>query len=110
MGEGSDEVIDSLHSELDELTTGLLLEDPTVYFKELRWFQSQMNHRLSPILISQLEDEEAEKQASESPDSFREFLKPENPTSARPRCSKDPGGRSYSYCLYRVKCHRHPHR
>ena len=74
MGEGSDEVIDALHSELDALATGPLLEDPTVYFKELRWFQSQMNHRLSPILISQLEDEEAEKQASESPDSFREFL------------------------------------
>ncbi|MEO1417155.1 MAG: ATP-dependent Clp protease ATP-binding subunit [Bacteroidota bacterium] len=73
MGEGSEEVIDSLETELKDLVAGTW-EDTNQYFQELKWFQSQMGYRLSPILTSKIEDEEAEKEALQSPEVYQEFL------------------------------------
>ncbi len=74
MGEGSDEVLNALEGELNALSESDFIHDSGWYFKELKWFQAQMGHRLSPILTAQIEDEEAEKRALESPDTFFTFL------------------------------------
>ncbi len=56
--EGSMEVIENLEKEFSELLGNKKETEENTHFKELIWFEGQINHRLSPILIGQLEEEE----------------------------------------------------
>lgn len=75
MSEGSDDVVSALHKELEELGKGPFAEDPNEYLKELKWFREQMQQRLSPILVGQVEDEEDLAEVlKEEPAKFQEYL------------------------------------
>lgn len=75
MGEGSDEVIEALEKELNELEGNRAEADPNGFFKDLQWFQGQMHQRLSPILTNQVEEEDDEEElARETPEKFKTYL------------------------------------
>lgn len=73
--EGSNEVIDALVEELKKLSEGEIAQDSNAYFQELKWFKSQMNHRLSPILIAAQEESEGEKTEILLPEQLHDHLK-----------------------------------
>jgi ATP-dependent Clp protease ATP-binding subunit ClpA len=65
--------IDRLRAELAEVKTQYATADPLAYMQELRWFERQLNSRLSPVLLGQLE-EELETKSYEVPDALADHL------------------------------------
>lgn len=73
--EGSNEVIDAFFEELKKLSESEIAQDSNAYFQELKWFEGQMNHRLSPILISAVEEGEEENKNIRLPEQLHDYLK-----------------------------------
>lgn len=57
MSETTQREIDFLREELSLLQASHGGGDPLLYLQELRWFERQLQHRLSPILLGQLEEQ-----------------------------------------------------
>ena len=72
--DGSNEVIDAFVEELEELSGSDITATPDEYLNELQWFEEQMNHRLSPILIAGAEEEDGKKPDVRTPEKFKDFL------------------------------------
>jgi ATP-dependent Clp protease ATP-binding subunit ClpA len=73
MSETTQSEIDFLRSELANLRELHGNGDPILYGQELRWFERQLHHRLSPILLGQLEDE-SELAQMELPEAVADYL------------------------------------
>lgn len=73
MSETTQSEIDFLRSELANLRELHSNSDPILYGQELRWFERQLHHRLSPILLGQLEDE-SELVQMELPEAVADYL------------------------------------
>ena len=74
MQEGSEEIIEALLSDLDNIIKDNVAGEES-YFKELLWFEGQMQQRLSPILLNQIEEEEEViNQIKQSPKEFGLYL------------------------------------
>lgn len=72
--DGSNEVIDAFSKELKNLENSNIAQSPSVYFRELKWFEGQMNHRLSPILMSGIEEDVKEEKTFSHPEEFSRHL------------------------------------
>lgn len=73
MSETTQSEIDFLRNELSNLRELHGNSDPILYGQELRWFERQLHHRLSPILLGQLEDE-SELAQMELPEAAADYL------------------------------------
>lgn len=73
MAETTQQEIDFLRSELANLRELHGSGDPILFGQELRWFERQLHHRLSPILLGQLE-EETELAQMELPEAVADYL------------------------------------
>ncbi|AEI51511.1 ATP-dependent Clp protease ATP-binding subunit [Runella slithyformis] len=73
MTETTQQEIDLLRTELTELREEHAGGDPILYNQELRWFERQLRHRLSPILLGQLE-EDTQLAQMELPEAVAELL------------------------------------
>ncbi len=73
MSETTQQEIDFLRTELANLRELHGSGDPILFGQELRWFERQLHHRLSPILLGQLE-EETELAQMELPEAVADYL------------------------------------
>lgn len=73
MQEGSVSILESIEEELDQLIDTHQETDPISFLSELDWFGSQMELRLSPILLAQLDHQD--EVASEPPIKIAELRK-----------------------------------
>lgn len=73
MSETTQSEIDFLRNELTNLRELHSTGDPILFIQELRWFERQLHHRLSPILLGQLE-EETELAQMELPEAVADYL------------------------------------
>ncbi len=73
MSETTQQEIDFLRTELLSLRELHGSGDPILFGQELRWFERQLHHRLSPILLGQLE-EETELAQMELPEAVADYL------------------------------------
>jgi ATP-dependent Clp protease ATP-binding subunit ClpB len=56
MSETTQQEIDFLREELARLRSVYKEDEPVIFIEELRWFESQINDRISPVLLGQLEE------------------------------------------------------
>lgn len=73
MSETTQREIDFLRTELANLRELHGSGDPILFGQELRWFERQLHHRLSPILLGQLEGE-TELAQMELPEAVADYL------------------------------------
>jgi ATP-dependent Clp protease ATP-binding subunit ClpA len=73
MSETTQREIDFLRSELTAIRESHANGDPILYGQELRWFDRQLQNRLSPILLGQLE-EQPELDQMDLPEAVADYL------------------------------------
>jgi ATP-dependent Clp protease ATP-binding subunit ClpB len=73
MSETTQQEIDFLRAELQSVRDTHAVGDPILYGQELRWFERQLQNRLSPILLGQLDEQPALDQM-DLPEAIADYL------------------------------------